>query len=57
MPRSALASEVIYGNNYGKRSLDKTYLAAAAATGRLTISTLHTSPRSRRPRAADTRRR
>jgi len=42
VPRSALASEVIYGNNYGKRSLDKTYLAAAAATGRLTISPLHT---------------
>ncbi|PTL78438.1 GMC oxidoreductase [Vitiosangium sp. GDMCC 1.1324] len=39
--RSALASEVIYGNNYGKKSLDKTYLAAAAATGRLTISALH----------------
>ena len=31
---SALAGEVIYGNNYGKRSLDKTYLAAAAATGK-----------------------
>jgi cholesterol oxidase len=42
VPRSALASEVIYGNNHGKRSLDKTYLAAAAATGRLTISVLHT---------------
>ena len=42
VPRSALASEVIYGNNYGKRSLDKTYLAAAAATGRLTITALHT---------------
>jgi cholesterol oxidase len=41
VPRSALASEVIYGNNHGKRSLDQTYLAAAAATGRLTISTLH----------------
>ncbi|MBO2436186.1 GMC oxidoreductase [Actinomadura nitritigenes] len=41
-PKSALAQEVIYGNNYGKRSLDKTYLAAAAATGRLTISPLHT---------------
>jgi cholesterol oxidase len=40
--RSALASEVIYGNNYGKRTLDKTYLAAAGATGRLTISPLHT---------------
>jgi cholesterol oxidase len=42
VPRSALASEVIYGNNYGKRTLDQTYLAAAAATGRLTISPLHT---------------
>ena len=41
VPRSALASEVIYGNNYGKRSLDKTYLAAAAATGKLSISPLH----------------
>ena len=40
-PRSALASEVIYGNNHGKRSLDKTYLAAAAATGRLSITTQH----------------
>ncbi|SDT20217.1 GMC oxidoreductase [Actinoplanes derwentensis] len=40
--RSALASEVIYGNNHGKRSLDKTYLAAAAATGRLHVTTLHT---------------
>jgi cholesterol oxidase len=42
VPRSALASEVIYGNNYGKRTLDKSYLAAAAATGKLTISPLHT---------------
>ncbi|MBZ4421284.1 GMC oxidoreductase [Myxococcus sp. RHSTA-1-4] len=41
VPRSSLASEVIYGNNHGKRSLDKTYLAAAAATGRLRISALH----------------
>ncbi|MQY08420.1 GMC oxidoreductase [Actinomadura macrotermitis] len=40
--KSALAQEVIYGNNAGKRSLDKTYLAAAAATGRLSISPLHT---------------
>ncbi|GAB1646642.1 GMC oxidoreductase [Krasilnikovia sp. MM14-A1259] len=39
--RSALGSEVIYGNNHGKRSLDKTYLAAAAATGRLTVTTQH----------------
>lgn len=41
VPRSALASEVIYGNNYGKRSLDKSYLAAAAATGKLTITAQH----------------
>jgi cholesterol oxidase len=41
VPRSALASEVIYGNNYGKRSLDKTYLAAAAATGRLNVTAQH----------------
>lgn len=41
VPRSALAGEVIYGNHAGKRSLDKTYLAQAAATGRLTITTLH----------------
>lgn len=39
--KSALASQVIYGNDHGKRSLDKTYLAAAKATGRLTISSLH----------------
>ena len=41
VPRSALGSEVIYGNNYGKRSLDKSYLAAAAATGRLSVATQH----------------
>ncbi|XGU19164.1 hypothetical protein ACETU7_29105 [Rhodococcus sp. 3Y1] len=39
--KSALVSEVIYGNNAGKKSLDKTYLAAASATGKLTISALH----------------
>ena len=33
VPKSALAQEVIYGNNYGKRTLPKTYLAQAAATG------------------------
>ncbi|MFD4468735.1 GMC oxidoreductase [Rhodococcus sp. NPDC058505] len=38
---SALNGEVIYGNNAGKKSLDKTYLAEAAATGKLTITTLH----------------
>ncbi|MBB3052249.1 cholesterol oxidase [Prauserella isguenensis] len=40
VPRSALDSEVIFGNNHGKRSLDKTYLAAALGTGNVTIKTL-----------------
>ena len=39
--KSALAQEVIFGNNYGKKSLDRTYLASAQATGKLTISPLH----------------
>lgn len=39
--RSALAGEVIYGNNAGKRSLDKTYLAAATGTGKVTIAAQH----------------
>ncbi len=39
--KSALGGEVIYGNNAGKRSLDKTYLAAAIGTGRVTVQTLH----------------
>uniref|UniRef100_UPI00404008B4 GMC oxidoreductase n=1 Tax=Streptomyces sp. SS7 TaxID=3108485 RepID=UPI00404008B4 len=38
--RSALGQEVIYGNNYGKKSLDKTYLASALGTGKVTIHTL-----------------
>ncbi|MFE9257183.1 GMC oxidoreductase [Streptomyces sp. NPDC006879] len=38
--KSALAGEVIYGNNHGKRSLDKTYLAAALGTGNVTIETM-----------------
>ncbi|MDT9694418.1 GMC oxidoreductase [Streptomyces sp. P17] len=37
--RSALAGEVVYGNNHGKRTLDKTYLAAALGTGNVTIHT------------------
>jgi cholesterol oxidase len=41
VPRSALAAEAVYGHNYGKRSLDKTYLAEAMATGLLTILPLH----------------
>ncbi|PRX49082.1 cholesterol oxidase [Prauserella shujinwangii] len=40
VPRSALGSEVIFGNNHGKRSLDKSYLAAALGTGNVTIRTL-----------------
>jgi len=39
-PKSALGQEVIYGNNQGKRSLDKTYLAAALGTGNVTIHTM-----------------
>ncbi|MET9914032.1 GMC oxidoreductase [Streptomyces sp. NPDC006476] len=38
--KSALAQEVIYGNNYGKKSLDKTYLASALGTGNVTINTM-----------------
>lgn len=41
VPRSALAGEVLYGNNYGKKSLQKTYLARAKATGKVTVSPLH----------------
>jgi cholesterol oxidase len=47
-PKSALAGEVIYGNNHGKMSLDKTYLADALATGNVTIKTLHHVKRIRR---------
>ncbi|WP_455568189.1 GMC oxidoreductase [Streptomyces griseiscabiei] len=38
--KSALGGEVIYGNNHGKKSLDKTYLAAALGTGNVTIHTM-----------------
>lgn len=38
--RSALDAEVIYGNNHGKASLDKTYLAHAVGTGNVAIHTL-----------------
>ncbi|MET7456685.1 GMC oxidoreductase [Streptomyces sp. NPDC005574] len=38
--KSALAGEVIYGNNHGKRSLDQTYLASALGTGNVTINTM-----------------
>ncbi len=41
VPKSALNAEVLYGNNHGKKSLQKTYLAQAKATGRVAISPLH----------------
>lgn len=41
VPKSALAKEVIYGNNHGKQSLEKTYLKKALKTGLLTIQDLH----------------
>ncbi|QKW10410.1 GMC family oxidoreductase [Streptomyces sp. NA04227] len=40
-PRSALAGEVLYGNNHGKKSLQRTYLARIRETGRVTVSPLH----------------
>jgi len=41
VPKSALAKEVIYGDNHGKQSLEKTYLKKALQTGLLTIQDLH----------------
>lgn len=41
VPKSALAGEVIYGNNHGKKSLDKTYLQKVLDTGLLNILELH----------------
>ncbi|WP_407404515.1 GMC family oxidoreductase N-terminal domain-containing protein [Chryseobacterium sp.] len=41
VPKSALDGEVIYGNNHGKNSLDKTYLKKALETGNLEILDLH----------------
>ena len=41
VPKSALAKEVIYGNNHGKLSVDKTYLKKAKDTGLLTIKDMH----------------
>jgi cholesterol oxidase len=48
VPKSALATEVIYGNNHGKFSLDKGYLADAVGTGNVTIETLSQVRRIRR---------
>lgn len=41
VPASALASEAGFGNNHGKQSVDKNYLADAVATGNVTIASLH----------------
>ncbi|URM92545.1 GMC oxidoreductase [Streptomyces sp. MRC013] len=41
VPGSALAGEVLFGNHHGKKSLQKTYLARALATGQVGISPLH----------------
>ncbi|MGO3155889.1 GMC oxidoreductase [Mesonia sp.] len=41
VPKSALAKEVIYGNNHGKQSLEKTYLKKALETELLSIQDLH----------------
>jgi cholesterol oxidase len=41
VPASAVAGEAMYGNNFGKKSLDKTYLADAMGSGLLTILALH----------------
>lgn len=40
VPKSALGNEGGFGNNHGKKSLDKTYLAEAVATGRVRIQPL-----------------
>ena len=40
VPKSALGSEGGFGNNHGKKSLDKTYLAEAVGTGRVRIQPL-----------------
>ncbi|MFI5979378.1 GMC oxidoreductase [Streptomyces sp. NPDC051555] len=39
--KSALDGEILYGNNNGKKSLQKTYIAAAKATGKVSITPLH----------------
>jgi cholesterol oxidase len=38
--KSAFGNELMYGNNAGKRSLDKTYIADALGTGRVTLKFL-----------------
>ncbi len=45
VPPSALGNEGGYGNNHGKKSLDKNYLADAVGTGLVTIRAMHTVTR------------
>ena len=40
-PKSATGGEGGFGNNYGKRSLDKSYFADAMGTGMLTVNAMH----------------
>lgn len=39
-PKSAYDTELLFGNNHGRQSLDKTYLADALGTGNVSIKTL-----------------
>jgi cholesterol oxidase len=41
VPKSALGFEGGFGNNHGKKSLDKNYLADAVGTGLVTIRSMH----------------
>ncbi|MDH7446186.1 GMC oxidoreductase [Aquimarina sp. 2201CG14-23] len=39
--KSAFGDEALYGNNGGKNSLDKTYIADAIGTGNVTLKSMH----------------
>ena len=54
VPRSALDLEQQYGNNYGRYgSVDQTYIAAALATGRVTLKPLTEVTAIRRERSGE----
>jgi cholesterol oxidase len=53
VPKSATDGEAGFGNNYGKRSLDKTYIADAMGTGLLTILSLTQVTKITRARDGD----
>ncbi len=54
VPRSALALEQQYGNNYGRfGSVDQTYIAAALATRKVTLKTLTEVTGIRRERSGE----